>query len=183
MRFVRISLNDEELKWCKNHACEIVEYYGGQGTQGSGTYNHNKVSSNLVGVKSELATSKWFAEAIPKCDIKENFRHFKERGLKGDLQVNKEVVEVKGLRPHQWDRFKRMIPPKQLKHCVRNKAIVIWTLTTGDTKNPEVKLMGWNYAYEVEEYGIEVRTICDNVWLKDDGLMRCMDALVEILVN
>jgi len=183
MNFVSMALNDDELEWCKNHACEIVEYYGGQGTRGSGTYNHNKVSSNMVGVKSEVATSKWFSESVSNPNIQENYKHFKKRGLKGDLQVKKEVIEVKGLRPHQWDKFKRMIPPKQLKHCVRNKAIVVWTLTTGDTKSSEVKLMGWNYAYEVEAHGIEIRTICDNVWLKDDELMRSMDSLADLLNN
>ena len=165
MNFVSMALNDGELEWCKNHACEIVEYYGGQGTRGSGTYNHNKVSSNMVGVKSEVATSKWFSESVSNPNIQEKYKHFKK------------------LRPHQWDKFKRMIPPKQLKHCVRNKAIVVWTLTTGDTKSSEVKLMGWNYAYEVEAHGIEVRTICDNVWLKDDELMRSMDSLADLLNN
>ena len=32
MNFVSMALNDDELEWCKNHACEIVEYYGGQGS-------------------------------------------------------------------------------------------------------------------------------------------------------
>jgi hypothetical protein len=47
MDSITIELTEQELEWCKTHAIEIVEYYGGHGTQGSGTYNHNKISSNF----------------------------------------------------------------------------------------------------------------------------------------
>ena len=181
MDSIMVELTEQELEWCKTHAREIVEYYGGHGTQGSGAYNHNKISSNLVGVKSELATTKWIRELFPDAQIDENYKRFTEKWLKGDIKLNNKVIEVKGLRPHQWDKFKRMIPPKQLKHCVRNKAIVIWTLATGDTKNNQVKLMGWNYAHEVESQGVEVRTICDNVWLAEDSLMQPMETFISIL--
>ena len=81
---------------------------------------------------------------------------------------NRKVIEVKGLRPHQWQKFRRMVPPKQLRHCVRNRAIIVWTLAKGNSQDSKVKLMGWNYAHEVENHGVEVRTICDNIWLQDD---------------
>jgi len=181
MDSITIELTEQELEWCKTHAIEIVEYYGGHGTQGSGTYNHNKISSNLVGVKSELATTKWIRGLLPDANIEENYKRFTEKWLKGDIKLNNKVIEVKGLRPHQWNKFKRMIPPNQLKHCVRNKAIVVWTLATGDTKNSQVKLMGWNYAHEVESHGVEVRTICDNVWLAEDSLMQPMETFTSIL--
>jgi hypothetical protein len=178
---IEIQLSEDDMDWCENHANDIVEYYGGNGTQGSGTYNHNKISSNLVGVKSEVATSKWIRGVLKNCKLEENYKLYKKRGLKGDMKLNREVIEVKGLRPHQWDRFKRMIPPKQLTRCVRNKAIVIWTLATGDNKNRKVTLMGWNHASEVEEYGVEVRTICDNIWLAEDDKMHPMSELVTHL--
>ena len=178
-----IVLTEGELEWCKNHAEEIVEYYGGNGTQGSGTYNHNKISSNLVGVKSEVATAKWLKDTIRECKLVENYKTYKRRGLKGDIQYNRKIIEVKGLRPHQWDKFKRMIPPKQLTYCVRNKAIVVWTLATGDSTNPTVSLMGWNHASEVEQYGVEIRTICDNIWLAEDKMMHSMDELCEYLMS
>jgi hypothetical protein len=186
---VSLMLSDEELDWCENHAKEIVEYYGGNGTKGSGTYNHNKVSSNLVGVKCEVGTVNWLREnGVDEERILKNFIHFRDKTLNGDIVVNMEVhvapneiLEVKGLRPHQWSRFKRMIPPNQLNVCVRNDAILIWGIATGDKKNSEVKLMGWNHAYEVKEFGKKVRTICDNVWLEEDSLMRPMETLLEMI--
>jgi len=181
---ISIQLSPSELRWCQNHAEEIVEYYGGHGTKGSGTYNHNKISSNLVGVKSEVATCRWLKERDLKIRIEENFKLYKEKRLKGDIQARGKVIEVKGLRPHQWDKFKRMIPPRQLHYCVRNKSIVIWTTTKGNCKNPEVILKGWNYAWEVKEYGEEIRTICDNIWLREDEKMRSMETLAaEIMSN
>ena len=54
-------------------------------------------------------------------------------------------------------------------------------IATGDKKNSEVKLMGWNHAYEVKEFGKKVRTICDNVWLEEDSLMRPMETLLEMI--
>ena len=176
-----IALSPEELRWCKSHAEEIVDYYGGNNTLGSGQYNHNKVSSNMVGVKSEVATKKWLEESVKGATIQENYKRYRTSGLKGDLVCNKNVIEVKGLRPHQWRKFKRMGPPKQLKHCVRNKAILVWALAKGNSTDSQVQLMGWNYAYELEAFGTEVRTICDNVWLEDDELMRPMETLISVV--
>ena len=176
-----VVLTEGELMWCKNHAMEVVEYYGGNNTLGSGQYNHNKISSNMVGVKSEVATAKWFRENVKNPKIEENYKRYRSNGLKGDIVCNRKVIEVKGLRPHQWQKFRRMVPPKQLRHCVRNRAIIVWTLAKGNSQDSKVKLMGWNYAHEVENHGVEVRTICDNIWLQDEELMRPMDTLIDVL--
>ena len=178
---VRVKLFPRELKWCQSHAEKIVEYYGGNNTTGSGSYNHNNIGSNMVGVKSEVATKVWLKRSFLLSDIKCNFEEFKNKKLKGDLNLFGQSLEVKGLRPHQWEKFKRCIPPRQLDAYVRDKAIVIWTTAEADTKDLKVDLQGWNYAHEVKAKGIFRRTICDNIWLKEDEDMRSMDTLVEIL--
>ena len=178
---VQIKLFRRELRWCQRHAEEIVEHYGGDGGEGSGAYNHNKVSSNLVGVKSEVATKVWLKRNIPENLIQCNFENFTDTTLVGDINIKGQSLELKGLRPHQWDKFKRMVPPRQLHHYVQDKAIIIWTTATGDTKNNKVALKGWNYASEVQDNGIEIETICSNIWLKEDNLMRNMDSLAAIL--
>ena len=149
-----VKLFPKELKWCQQHAENIVNHYGGEGSKGSGAYNHNKISSNLVGVKSEKATAVYLKRFIPKEDIMEHYIDFTNKTLKGDLNVYGQALEIKGLRPHQWDKFKRMIPPHQLKSYVRDDAIVVWTTADGDSKKPKVKLMGWNYAHEVKAKGV-----------------------------
>jgi len=44
-----------------------------------------------------------------------------------------------------------------------------------------VQLKGWNYAHEVKDSGVFVRTICDNIWLEKDSDMREMSELIEVL--
>ena len=178
---VRIKLFNNELQWCKTHAEKIVNHYGGEGSAGSGSYNHNKISSNLVGVKSEVATKVWFKQFLPLDIIECNYESFEDTNLVGDLNIGGQSFEIKGLRPHQWEKFKRMVPPNQLHHYVQDKAIVIWTTATGDTKDSKVFLKGWNYAHEIRSKGINVVTICDNVWLENDADMRNMQELKPIL--
>jgi len=178
---VKINLFARELRWCQKHAENIVEHYGGDGTTGSGSYNHNKISSNMVGVKSEVATKVWFKRFIAESDIICNYENFKDKSRKGDINIFGHSLEVKGLRPHQWEEFKRCVPPRQLDAYVRDNAIVIWTTATGDTKDSKVYLKGWNYASEIKEKGIFRRTICDNIWLKNDIDMREMNDLIPIL--
>jgi hypothetical protein len=178
---VRIKLFPKELQWCQEHAENIVEYYGGNGTTGSGSYNHNKISSNMVGVKSEVAMKVWLKRSFNEKDIECNFEDFTNKKLKGDLNLFGQSLEVKGLRPYQWEQFKRMIPPRQLNAYVRDNAIVIWTTAEGNMKGRGVHLKGWNYAHEVKDKGVFVKTICDNIWLEDDDDMRTMDSLVEVL--
>jgi len=178
---VRVKLFPKELRWCQEHAEKIVEYYGGHGTTGSGSYNHNKISSNMVGVKSEVAMKVWLKRSFNEKDIQCNFEEFTNKKLKGDLNIFGQSLEVKGLRPHQWEKFKRMIPPRQLNAYVRDNAIVIWTTAEGNMTGKAVQLKGWNYAHEVKDSGVFVRTICDNIWLEKDSDMREMSELIEVL--
>jgi hypothetical protein len=178
---IEVSLSDKQLKWCNNHAKQIVASWEKVSKVGSGTYNHNKVSSNLVGVKSEVATAIWLKRNVDNREITCNFIDFKNEDLKGDIDVSGHSVEVKGLRPHQWDEYKRCIPPKQLKSYVGDKAIVVWTTTAGDTKDFKVTLQGWNYAKDVDDNGVYRKTICDNIWLKEDSQMRDMESLIKEL--
>ena len=84
---VRIKLFNKELQWCKTHAEKIVNHYGGEGSAGSGSYNHNKISSNLVGVKSEVATKVWFKQFLPLDLIECNYESFEDSNLVGDLNI------------------------------------------------------------------------------------------------
>ena len=178
---IEIKLTKGQLKWCEKHAKEIVDYYGGDNTLGSGSYNHNKISSNLVGVKSEVATAVWLKRHVDNRGITSNFINFKNKSLKGDLDVLGHCIEVKGLQNYQWDKFKRCIPPKQLKSYVRDSAIVVWTTTEGNKKDFKVTLQGWNYAKDVDENGVYRTTICDNIWLEEDSQMRDMESLIKKL--
>ena len=90
---ISIQLSPSELRWCQNHAEEIVEYYGGHGTKGSGTYNHNKISSNLVGVKSELATCRWLKEQDLKIRIERKLQTIQGKRFEGDIQARGKVME------------------------------------------------------------------------------------------
>ena len=180
-RMVKIKLSPSELEWCQSHAEGIVAHYGGNNTQGSGAYNHNRIDSNLVGVKSEKASEVWLKRYIPLEDMKLHYQNYETVYGVGDINIYGQSLEIKGLRPHQWEKFKRMIPPRQLHHYVRDKAIVVWTTATGDSKKRDVHLKGWNYAHEVQSKGVPIKTICDNIWLEDDADMRSMDSLIPIL--
>ena len=189
---VVISLSNDQVQWCWDHARAHVEQYDGHGSKGSGMYAHNKVGSNVVGVKGELATSLWMEQEFnatgnyaPATVLRnyENITPF--NGLSGDMQIEytggtvSQPIEVKGLRRHQWDKFKRMIPPRQLEKYCRANAVVIWTVAdTQGVDQEKVILKGWNFASEVDEFGIEYRTICDNIWLQEDDKMRSMNSLL-----
>ena len=71
----------------------------------------------------------------------------------GDIEIFAKGLEIKGLRPIHWDKFKRCIPPRQLEKYIKNDAIAVWAVTTGDIENSQVELKGWNYCWEVKEYG------------------------------
>ena len=176
-----ILLTKKDLEWCQKHAENIVEMYGGDGSQGSGTYSHNKISSNMVGVKCELGMAIFLEKYFNNKDIKRNYEQFKNKKLKGDIGLNGYILEIKGLRHHQWDKFKRCIPPHQLKHYVSEQAIVIWATASGDKQNPNVKIQGWNYAKDVNNKGVFRQTICANIWLESDNDMRDMEELIEVL--
>ena len=176
-----IHLRKHELNWCQKHAEDIVNHYGGDGSGGSGSYAHNKISSNMVGVKCEVGTAIFLKKHFDNNIIHRNYEDFKNKKLKGDIEINGHILEVKGLQPHQWDKFKRCIPPNQLKHYVSENAIVIWATAAGNKRNRRVKIYGWNYATDVDEKGIFRQTICANIWLKDDADMRDMTELIEVL--
>jgi hypothetical protein len=72
-----------------------------------------------------------------------------------------------------------MIPPSQLEKYVKKRAIVIWATTLPDSSVDKVVLQGWNHAHEVKNWGVAVRTICDNIWLQDEDLMHPMKEIFE----
>ncbi len=170
---VVITLESHELSQCIEHAKKIVEYYGD--ARGSNTYKHNRVESNIIGVKGEVAVAKWLRSFLPCEEVIANFGDFKTQG-KSDITYLDKNIEVKSLRPSHWNRFKRMIPPGQLQEYVKKEAIVVWVTATPD-EDCNVQLKGWNYAKDVLEKGITTTTICKNVWLMDDTNMRTIDAL------
>jgi len=181
MDSVEIQLDGIELSWCLYNAEKIVEHYAKKCDVGSGSYKHNKVSSNLVGFKSEVGTKKWLLQHIDEKDLICHYENYLEPNSLGDIIAFDNSLEVKGLRPHQWDKYKRCIPPRQLEKYVKNNSIAIWTTTTGDIENPTVVLKGWNYCSEVKEHGKFIHTICPNIWLEDDSKMRAMESLIEVL--
>lgn len=190
---IEVILTESELDRCWNHAKEIVEYYDKRnGRGGSGAYGHNKVASNVVGVKVELATAKWLRTQMPTAVILEHFWDFRtNRPGDGDVGVmignieNRNPIEAKGVTDEQWEEIhpkyrlplRRMVTPKQLVNYSKHNAIILWGTTSRDRVDDDVRLRGWNLASDLEMHGEEVRTICDNVYLRDDRLMRSMDLL------
>ena len=76
MGSVIMHLDDDELQWCLEGAKGIVKHYSKKGVNGSGSYNHNKVSSNLVGFKSEVGVKKWLLLDFDKKDVKCHFEDY-----------------------------------------------------------------------------------------------------------
>lgn len=181
MKHFVITLTEIELGYCLRHATAIVNHYGGSKSKGSGTYNHNKIEGNLVGVKGEVAMSKYLQEHF--ANVETNYETYTDTHKQGDIQIGGQAIEVKSLRPHHWANYGRMVPPHQLSKYCRNNAIIVWTTATADATGPEVCLQGWNYANDVRDKGIPCQTICENIWLKDNDQMRNMDELVPILKN
>ncbi len=55
-----VTLQQSEVQECEKRAKAIVKYYSDQyGEKGSGMYNHNNVSGNIIGALGENAVSKW----------------------------------------------------------------------------------------------------------------------------
>lgn len=176
---IKVLLDRYSLELCKSHALGIVEHYSKFSSLGSGSYNHNNVGSNLVGIKSEMATKIWLGRN-GFTNIQCGYEKFTSTP-QGDLTVRDWPIEVKGLRPNQWAGYKRCIPPKQLDKYVQRNAVVIWTTTTGDIKSDAVTLHGWNFATDVHLKGVPRTTICENVWLENDEDMRLMGTLIATL--
>jgi hypothetical protein len=193
---IEVILTEEELDRCWDHAKAIVEYYESRnGKNGSGSYGHNKISSNVIGVKVELAGSKWLRTQLPAAVILEHFWDFRNNSTDGDIGVvigsiaNQNPIEAKGVTDEQWENIhakyglhlRRMVTPKQLTAYNRDGAIILWGTTSRDRTDDDVRLRGWNLASDLEKHGERVRTICDNVYLRDDALMRPMEHLPLVL--
>jgi len=174
-------LSSWDLKKAVKLAKESVEYYDKRfGKGGSGNYKHNRLEGCLVGTKCEYATFGWLRWKL-KGSGRKITADFENLTSHTDVMCDDQKIEVKGLRNHQWDPFKRCIPPQQLDKYVKKNAIVIWATCEADEDTAEVKLWGWNWASDVKEKGVFRKTICDNIWLKDDKDMRTMDSLIDVL--
>ncbi len=189
---ITIELSDEELERCWGHAEEIVAYYAKKhGNGGSGSYGHNKVSSNVIGVKAEVGTSKWLKAQLPTAIIMEHFWDFAGTNGNGDLEVilgdifHSNPLEIKAVTDDQWENIhpkynlplKRMVTPGQLHAYSQVKALIVWATTSRDRNGTTVRLRGWNTAEDLVHDGIPVKTICDNIYLEDDNQMRPMHSL------
>ena len=180
---MKIYLTKLEMERCEKHAEDIVEFYRKKWERvgNKNNYNHNKVESNRIGVRCEVATERWVSTFLDSQEVISNFWDYENNPGDGDIDIRDIPLEIKGLQFNQWQRFRRMVPPKQLEHYCRKNAVVIWGLATKDAGNNEVELKGWNWANEIKQHGVEVRTICDNIWLQDDNLMRPMSELKDLL--
>jgi len=103
--------------------------------------------------------------------------------------IDQRPIEAKGVTDDQWENvhrkydlhLRRMVTPKQLKSYLSDDAIILWGTTSRDRVDEDVRLRGWNLASDLERHGERVRTICDNVYLRDDALMRPMEHLPLVL--
>jgi len=174
---VVITLNKEQMDWCFSHAKKTYEYREGIiGLHGIGEYSHNSINGALVGIKCEVGTSLFLSDYFKVKD------YYDTAVDTGDFKVNGRKIEVKGLRESDWDSYKRAVPPIQLEKYVSKNAIVVW-VTAENHEHPRNKVVvrGWNYAHEVKEKGEFIKTICDNIQLKNDKDMRRMADLVRVL--
>ena len=190
---IKIELTDDEVERCWTHAEEIVAHYAKlHGDGGSGSYGHNRVSSNVIGVKAEVGSAKWLREQLPTTVIIEHFWDFVGGGgHHGDIEVvlgdifHSNPLEIKAVTDEQWENvhprynlpLKRMVTPGQLHAYTQSKALIVWATTSRDRKGTTVRLRGWNTSDDLVHDGIPVKTICDNIYLEDDKQMRPMHAL------
>ena len=136
---IEVLLTEEELDRCWDHAKAIVEHYAKRSSTGSGSYGHNKISSNVIGVKVEVAGSKWLREQLPTAVVAEHFWDFLSNADNGDIEVlignlqSKGVIEAKGVTDEQWETvhgkyglpLRRMVTPKQLKSYLAHGAVIL----------------------------------------------------------
>ena len=165
------------LKWACKLAFKEWKHYEDRPTDGR-RYNHNSLKGCYVGRKSEVAVFGLFKKKIPNEDLRSEFT---KPIHEADILVNDYLIEVKGLQEKQWSKFKRMVPPAQLKKYAAKDAIIVWTTTEGDKETALVKIRGWNYAKDLIDKGEECRTICDNIWLRHDKDMRKVPDLLNML--
>lgn len=193
-RPIKIDLSPDDDKWLREHTENIVDYYGGEGSEGSGVYHKNSFDSNLLGVKAERAVELWLYDIISKekqdkidpqyLNISsEDYKNYAKSDIRGDIVYGTISLEVKALRPNQWNKFKRMVPPSQLSKYISQDSIIIWATTYPDSH--QVSLHGWNTASDFKDPNkIQyITTICDNIWIPDDKNMYSMSSLAKILQN
>ena len=82
------------------------------------------------------------------------------------------MVESKGLKYQQWEKYGRMISPGQLDFYASKDMIIVWTLTDPDAQSQRVTLKGFSYAKDALAHGITENTPCNCVWLKDETYMH-----------
>lgn len=167
---VTINLTDSQVEWCREHAQKTKEHHDNTGT---GVYSHNRLFGAIVGARCEVAAEVYLTRIYQSMET--NYRGDIENP---DIELKEKPIEVKGLRGEDWDELKRMVPPKQLEKYVSKGSILLWLTTEPQNK---VIIRGWNFAADVASKGEEVKTICDNVWLKDDEDMRSLDTLAAAL--
>lgn len=175
---MKIVLTAAELDYCYHYAQRRFLMHEGC----VGSYGHNAVQGNIVGIKGEVGTGKWLQKFFDSTKLTKNFETFTNFNLRGDLTVGKQQIEVKTIRPHHWRQFRMMIPPTQLSKYLQKDAIIIWATATPDD-DPNVGLHGWNYASDFKKHGTPKKTICQNIWLKDLQQLRSMDDLLQKIVH
>jgi len=174
-------LSDKDMSSACQAAVEEWEDWEEKNKKGiGGRYNHNSMVGCYVSKKSEWAVFGYLRWKL-KGTSRRVYPEFKKKRHESDIKVEEDHIEIKSLQNKQWARYKRMVPPKQLTKYLEKNAIVVWTTTEGDDQDNCVKIYGWNHASDLEDKGIEVTTICDNIWLPNDSDMRSMDELIDIL--
>lgn len=177
MMSYRFFLSPYDMKQACKAAYDEWEYW--ENVDFGKRYNHNSLPGCYVGRKSEHGVCsflRWKLKGVKKVEAE-----FKKRKHDSDIKVEDHMIEVKGLQTHQWNNLKRCIPPKQLEGYVSKNAIIVWTTTKGDDKDKCVVIQGWNYATDLEEKGEFIKTICDNIQIKEDDDMRSLESLIAVL--
>lgn len=173
---VTVTLSNEDLVYCQGYAERIVDYHNQ--LQTNSAYDHNEVPSNVVGVKGKLALVRWMETFIETSHIKQPFRVYTRQEKPCDISYGLHFLKVKCVQPEGWIRTGRMVTLKHLPGYLDYGVIVVWGTPCEDET---VFLRGWNYAWEIQDYGIPWRIRADNKWLKDENSIHSMDSLYKML--
>lgn len=178
-------ISESGIQKCLRHVCDSVEYFENHRSPFSRGYNHNTSTGCWVGVKCEMAVTELMQWALQDAKIDENYLNFKAKRGMGDIDVNlhdsTHVLEVKGLQEQHWRRYQRCVTPRSLEGYVKRNSIIIWGTTVPDQNDNVVDLRGWNWAWEIKNYGAYVRTICDNTQLPKDFPLYSMLDLIRTI--
>lgn len=172
--FVRVKLGRELFARTVAHAHAIVQHFDALGRSGGANeYGHNRVTSNVIGTKCEVATAIFVRGMLHNLGMStvgvlENFWAFDGGGgaSRGDVNVGdgKAIIEVKALGPQHWDKLSCCVPPRQVESYAKNRAIIIWAVTGSDEAS-DVKIMGWSMAEDMKRWGYPFQSICANIRL------------------